>query len=1145
MSMEDTALESRLRDDNEAFAGEILPIRGGSLRIVENMESSLSVPTATSYRTVPVKLLEENRRVINEHVAFLKQSKVSFTHLIAWALIQALKSSPAFQAVFERADGGPHRRLCPTVNLGVAVDVEKRDGSRTLMVPNIKAVDRMSFSEFRRAYDDTIHKTRSGTIDPSDFQGTTVTLTNPGTVGTTASLPRLMQGQAAIIGTGSIGYPPEYLAWSPQVLSGMGLSQVMTISCTYDHRIIQGAESGLFLSRVQELLVGQDGFYEGIFEDLKIPRRPLSWAPDQSPSPFAASGAVHDVQKQVGVLQLINMYRVRGHLIASLDPLGDQPLYHPELDPGNYGLTLWDLDREFLTGGLGGLERGTLRQILDVLQQTYCRRIGVEYRHIQDVTEKAWLVDRLEPADNRKPHDRATRLLTLRRLLEAETFERYLHARFVGHKRFGLEGGETTIPVLARILAEAANSDVPEAVIGMAHRGRLNVLANITGKPYAEIFAEFEENKDPLATQGSGDVKYHLGSSGVFRSIEGKEIFVSVAPNPSHLEWVNPVVEGITRAKQDRRGDGSHSQVIPILIHGDAAFAGQGVVWETVNLSQLHGYRTGGTIHLIINNQIGFTTTPEESRSSPYATDLARAVQAPIFHVNGDDPDSAIRVARLAYAYRSQFKKDVVVDILCYRRHGHNEGDEPSYTQPILYRHIAEKPSVLSLYSEELIREGELTAADYQNLRQEFQQRLDAAYEESRKGNLRFEPDIPLAVSEEELREYQPAGGTEIPIETLQEVARALTRLPEGFTLHPKLRPFMAKREELLRGDAEIDWAFAEALAFGSLVHEGTPVRLSGQDSARGTFSQRHTVLCDLETGSKYTPLQHVHPDQAQFTVYDSSLSEAGVLGFEFGYSSADPLSLVIWEAQFGDFANGAQVIIDNFIASSESKWQQPCDLVMLLPHGYEGQGPEHSSARLERFLGICAENNIRVCVPSTAAQYFHLLRRQVRDAKRVPLVVMTPKSLLRHPRTVSLPAEFTGGGFHEVLDDPQAANRDSVRRVLMCCGKIYYDLLAEQERRKDFGTAIIRLEQLYPYPEWQIANLLGGYNRLSEVRWVQEEPQNMGAWPYLRHRVARSLPFGRAVKFIARPESASPSSGSLKQHKREQAAIVHSAFSD
>ena len=1129
---------------NQDLTGdELIAFRGGSLRLVENMEASMAIPTASSYRSIPVKLLDENRRIINDHMKATNRPKVSYTHAIAWALISALKEFPSLNSRFELVDGVPNKRVRREVNLGIAVDIERKDGTRTLMVPNIKGVNRMSFSDFLDAYDETIARVRQGQLNPEDFQDTSITLTNPGTVGTVLSAPRLMAGQGAIIATGAVSYPAEFHAWSAQALSSLGLSKVMNISCTYDHRVIQGAESGRFLGKIEDLLLGLDHFYDRIFEDLKLPQAPVRWALDHNPALGGGGLAQEDLQKQIGVLELINLHRVRGHLIAHLDPLSDQAHYHPELDPATHGLTVWDLDREFATGGLSGMERGTLREILAVLRETYCQRIGVEYRHIQAPGEKEWIQERLETAESRAPLDPGIRRQALRHLIYAESFEKYLHSKFIGHKRFGLEGGETFMPVLARILSDAADGGAAEAVIGMAHRGRLNVLGNIIGKHYEKIFNEFEENTEALATQGSGDVKYHLGAAGVFRSDAGNSITVSVVPNPSHLEWVNPVVEGVARAKQERRGDLEREKVIPVLVHGDAAFAGQGVVWETINLSQLHGYRTGGTIHAVINNQIGFTTTPEEARSSQYATDLAKAVQAPIFHVNGEDPDSAVKVARLACAYRQRFKKDAVIDIVCYRRHGHSEGDEPSYTQPLLYKRISERPSAVAIYSERLTRDGVVTEEEVAGLRSGIIECLDIALVESRKGEHHFEPDVPLAVSEEELQELQPAQTTGVGLELLRNTARGLCTLPEGFRLHPKLEPFLSRRGEILRGEAPIDWAFAEALAFGTLVYEGTPVRLSGQDSARGTFSQRHLVLCDLETGRAYVPLQHVHPEQARFEVFDSSLSEAAVLGFEFGYSVADPLALVIWEAQFGDFANGAQIIIDNFIASSEVKWRQPCDLVMLLPHGMEGQGPEHSSARLERFLTLCAEDNMRVCIPSTAAQYFHLLRRQVRDAVRKPLFVLTPKGNLRHPDTMSKPQELADGDFRPVLDDPGIADRNAVRRVLLCSGKICIELLQEQRKRGSADVAIARIEQLCPYPEWNVSHIMESFPRAAEVCWVQEEPQNMGAWNYLRDRIPQSLTFGRGVRYIGRPASPSPAAGSRKAFLASQAELIGEAF--
>ena len=1118
----------------EPTGAELQPIRGGRAKLAENMNASLQVPTATSYRSIPVKLLEENRRILNDHLQRSGRAKLSFTHLVGWAMVCALREYPGFRTSFASVDGTYHRRIAPHIHLGVAVDIARRDGSRNLLVPSIKGVGTMNFTHFWQAYDDVVVRARTGQLEPSDFEETTITLTNPGTVGTVSSLPRLMVGQSAIVAIGAIQYPAEYHAWSDRALSRAGLSKVMEVSCTYDHRIIQGAESGRFLERMHNLLLGEEGFYGRIFEDLKIPDRPVIWAMDVPVgSPVVRAP---DPQKQAGVLQLINLYRVRGHLIANLDPLGKQTPYHPELDASSYGLTLWDLDREFVTGGIGGLPQATLREILQVLRQAYCQKIGVEYRHIQDPDEKLWIQERMEPPEVRTPFPHARKRQILTQLVTAELFEQFLHKRFIGHKRYGLEGAETLIPAIAEILRAAVTSKVDEAVIGMAHRGRLNILSNIIGKPLVKVLSEFEDVEDPLATQGSGDVKYHLGASGWFDS--GGRILVSVVPNPSHLEWVNPVVEGIVRAKQERRGDRKREKVIPVLIHGDAAFAGQGVVYETLNLSQLRGYRTGGTVHIIINNQIGFTTPPEDARSSPYATDVAKSVQAPILHVNGDDPESAVRVSRLAFDYRQRFKKDVVIDLFCYRRHGHNEADEPSYTQPFLYRKIRQQPSVLSLYSEQLKKEGSLRHAELEAISGAYQRELDLAFQETQTGEHHFVPDVPLAVSEEELMEFQPTGGTQVDLELLQSVADSLTTLPAGFQIHPKLAPFLAKRRASITKKGPVDWSFAEALAFGTLLCEGTPVRLSGQDSVRGTFSQRHLLLTDVENETVYIPMSHLQADQASFEAVDSSLSEAAVLGFEFGYSVADPLALVVWEAQFGDFANVAQATIDNFIATSETKWQQPCDLVLLLPHGFEGQGPEHSSARLERFLILCAENNMRVCCPTTAKQHFHVLRQQMRDAKRIPLVLLSPKSLLRHPGVASTLAELAEGSFEPVLDDPAVSEKAAIRRVVLCSGKVYYDLHTGRMKAGSDQVALVRLERLYPFPERQLRDTLASYRAAQEFYFVQEEPGNMGPWPFLRHRLPQELSF----RCLSRDESASPASGSAKTHREEQAALVRSA---
>ncbi len=1153
-----TAAEPPAQPEPKALAAgpaeQVVPLRGAAARVVQNMTASLGVPTATSQRIIPVKVIDENRHIINQHRTLLGKSKVSYTHLIAWAIVKALASYPTLNHAYAESDGEALRVIRNQVNFGVAVDLPGKDGSRALVVPNIKNAVALDFQQFLTAYDDLIARARSGKLSVEDFRGTTISLTNPGTVGTVGSVPRLMPGQGAILATGAIDYPAEYQGMSPEVRAMLGIGKVMTITCTYDHRIVQGAESGMFLGKVHALLQGQDAFYEQIFADLKMPHSPVRWEADRAAALPGLGGRTSEIAKEAAVLQLINAYRVRGHLIADLDPLGREPSYHPELDPATYGLTIWDLDREFLTGSLSeAIGEGTpqpvatLREILETLRQTYCGKIGCEYMNIQHPEQKRWLQLRMEPEANNWPLEKETRLRVLERLVEAEEFEHFLHARFIGHKRFSIEGGETAIAIVDELLNRAAEGGVHEIVMGMAHRGRLNVLANIIGKPLTQVFSEFEGDIDPASTQGSGDVKYHLGASGVRRSPAGREIVVSLSPNPSHLEAVDPVVEGIVRPKQERLGDADRGRVIPLLIHGDAAFAGQGVVAETLNFSQLHGYRTGGTVHLVINNQIGFTTPADEARSTPYSTDVARMVQAPIFHVNGDDPEAAVRAAQIAFDFRQRFKKDVVIDMFCYRRHGHNEADDPSYTQPILYRKIKDHPSVAVLYAERLQREGIVSEEEVARMRKRLSGRLSAAFEAAQEHAERFELQDLSVVPVEEAPAVVPY--TAADRETLIRVVEGLTTFPADFHLHPKLRGFIERRKQVIRDEGPIDWALGEALAFGSLVLEGTPVRLSGQDSGRGTFSQRHLVFCDYENAREYCPIGHLDPKQARFEVYDSSLSEYAVLGFEFGYSVADPLTLVLWEAQFGDFANGAQIMIDQFISCAESKWGQPSGLVMLLPHGFEGQGPEHSSARIERFLALCAGNNMQVANCSTPAQYFHLLRRQMhgghdRRGVRKPLVIFTPKSLLRHPKAVSPLGDFTTGGFREVLGEAGPIEAHAVTRVLLCSGKIYYELAEAREEREADQVAIIRLEQLYPFPESELNDVLLRYPTTAEVLWVQEEPRNMGPWRFLRERVQHLLdPTRRKLRFVGRPESASPAAGSHKRHLAEQADVIEEAF--
>jgi 2-oxoglutarate dehydrogenase E1 component len=1140
-------------------AEQLVPLRGTAARIAENMNLSLAVPTATSQRAIPVKVIDENRTLINQSRTMAGKSKISYTHIIAYAITKALESFPNINSAYAESEGQPFRWVKGQVNLGIAIDVAGKDGARSLVVPNIKNAGSMNFAQFLAAFDELVKKGRNGKLSLQDFQGTTISLTNPGTVGTLGSVPRLMPGQGAIIATGAIDYPAEYQGVRPETRSALGLSKVMLMSCTYDHRVIQGAESGMFLARLQELLNGGDNFYENIFHDLKLPYRPVSWQTDRSAValPGVASGKVSaESAKEAAVLQLIHAYRVRGHLIADLNPLGVEPQYHPELDPATYGLTIWDLDREFINGNLGAATGlgdvpgvSTLRETLETLRRTYCNKVGVEYMHIQYPDQKAWLQQRMEPPKSHAPLDEATRRRILERLLQAELFEQFLGTRFVGQKRFSLEGGESTVVILDEILERGANTNVHEVVIGMAHRGRLTVLANVVGKRMAQIFSEFEGQLDPNSTQGSGDVKYHLGATSVRTSSKGKEIVVSLAPNPSHLEAVNPVVEGIVRPKQERLGDTKRERVIPLLIHGDAAFAGQGVVMETLNLSQLEGYKTGGTIHLVINNQIGFTTNPTEARSTSYCTDIARMVQAPIFHVNGDDPESCLRVAQIAFDYRQQFNRDVVIDMICYRRHGHNEGDDPSYTQPLMYKLIKNLPSVATQYSDRLVREGVLNAAELDSMKKRLMAKMDEGYQAAQTNAEKLETV--------EMTTYDPAalkplngGNTAVDKATIEQVINGYLTLPEGFTVHPKLKTnTLDKRREVLNG-APLDWATAEMVAFGSLVLEGTPVRLSGQDCPRGTFSQRHLELVDYETGKSYIPLQHLSPDQAKFEVVDSSLSEYAVVGFEFGYSVADPLTLVIWEAQFGDFANGAQIMIDQFIAAAEAKWGQPSGLVLLLPHGYEGQGPEHSSARMERFLQLCAEENMIVANCTTAANYFHLLRRQMlggedRRGLRKPLIVFTPKANLRNPQAASPMEEFTQGAFREVIGDSNADAGAKISRVLLCSGKVYFDLVKAREERGADNVAIVRLEQLYPFPTDLLSDMLQRYSPSAEVIWVQEEPRNMGAWRFVQEPINYILaPSRRAVNYAGRPEAASTATGSSKQHAKEQAEFIDAAFS-
>jgi multifunctional 2-oxoglutarate metabolism enzyme len=1132
--------------------GEVLPIRGPALKIVENMERSLTVPTATSERRIPVKLLDENRRIINQHLAENDRGKASYTHLIAWAVLRALDTFPQLNDGYAEVDGTQSRVKRKGVNLGVAVDLTKKDGTRTLLVPNIKNANELSFSEFLTAYDDVVTRAREGKLQIPDFQGTTVSLTNPGTIGTVASIPRLMEGQSVIIATGAIEYPAEYQAMAPEALSQLGISKAISISSTYDHRIIQGAESGAFLARVHEFIIGKHDFYKNIFLNLGIPHTPFGWNLDRNPFFLSGDQVLAQTLKEAKVIELINAYRVRGHLIADIDPLHALPiLYHPELDIENYGLTIWDLDRTFITDGLANRESMTLREILDVLQRAYCGKVGIEYRHIQSKDEKQWIREQIrrefvEPQPI--PVDVKKRLLW--KLISAEQFERFLHTKYLGQKRFSLEGCETIIPLLDRLIDGAAARGVEHITFGMAHRGRLNVLANVIGNLCERIFAAFEGSVHPEFPADEGDVKYHQGATGERVLADGRKVELLLSPNPSHLEAVDPVVEGMVRATQDTMlslRNATREQVIdlalPVLLHGDAAFAGQGVVMETLNLAGLKGYRTGGTIHIIINNQIGFTTSPSAGRSTIYSTDVARMTQLPIFHINGDDPEAAYRVLQIALDYRQEFNKDVVIDVIGFRRLGHNETDEPSYTQPLMYARVKAHPGVRTVYAKRLIKEGVVTEEEVNNLIAERVRRYEEALANAKR-KVTEEPQHALPrVQEFDGSTVVPTG---VAAETIRSIAHKIAVVPEGFHVNPKMVGQLARRAKMGDGSTAVDWAFAEAVAFGSLVIEGTRVRLSGQDSGRGTFSQRHAVLYDTQTGQSWAPLSELrsesNPD-ARFDVFDSSLSEEGVLGFEYGYTVVDKAALVLWEAQFGDFGNGAQTIIDQYVAASEDKWKQTSRLVMLLPHGYEGQGPEHSSARLERYLQLCAENNLCVCYPTTPAQYFHLLRRQVRPGMERPLVVMTPKSLLRLPAAASSIEELASGGFQPLIDDAEIQDRDAVKRIVLCSGKVYYDLAEARKKSEGRSVAIVRLEQFYPFPLTSLRELLVEYPNARELVWAQEEPQNMGGWTFIQERLENLLPGCDRPRYVGRLSSASPATGSYSIHQKEQTELVTEAL--
>ena len=1128
-----------------AEGDELQVLRGAAAAVVKNMSASLDVPTATSVRAVPAKLMIDNRTVINNQLKRTRGGKISFTHLLGYALVQAVKKFPNMNRHYADVDGKPTAVTPAHTNLGLAIDLQGKDGKRSLVVAGIKRCDELRFAEFVSAYEDIVRRARDGKLTAEDFAGVTISLTNPGTIGTVHSVPRLMAGQGAIIGVGAMEYPAEFQGASPERIAELGIGKLITLTSTYDHRIIQGAESGDFLRTIHEMLLS-DAFWDEIFRELSIPYLPVRWSTDNPDS---------IVDKNARVMELIAAYRNRGHLMADTDPLRlDKMRFrsHPDLEVLTHGLTLWDLDRVFKVNGFAGCEYKKLRDVLGLLRDAYCRHIGVEYTHILDPEQQKWLEERVE-TKHVKPTV-AEQKYILSKLNAAEAFETFLQTKYVGQKRFSLEGAESQIPLMDAAIDQCAEHGLDEVVIGMPHRGRLNVLANIVGKPYSQIFSEFEGNLNPAQAHGSGDVKYHLGATGVYLQMFGdNDIQVSLTANPSHLEAVDPVLEGLVRAKQDLldKDEEQRFSVMPMMLHGDAAFAGQGVVAETLNLANLPGYRVGGTIHIIVNNQIGFTTAPEFSRSSEYCTDVAKMIGAPIFHVNGDDPEACTWVARLAVDFRQRFKKDVIIDMLCYRRRGHNEGDDPSMTNPYMYDVVDTKRGARKSYTEALIGRGDISMKEAEDALRDYQGQLERVFNEVRD----LEKHGAQPSESVESLQMIPAGlSTAVDKSLLARIGDAFLAVPEGFTVHPRVLPVLEKRREMAY-EGKIDWAFGELLALGSLVAEGKLVRLSGQDTRRGTFSQRHSVIIDRNTGEEFTPLQLLAtnkdgtPTGGKFLVYDSPLSEYATVGFEYGYTVGNPDALVLWEGQFGDFVNGAQSIIDEFISSGEAKWGQLSNVVLLLPHGHEGQGPDHTSGRIERFLQLWAEGSMTIAVPSTPANYFHLLRRHALDGIQRPLIVFTPKSMLRNKAAVSDVKDFTEIKFRSVLEEPTyedgIGDRGKVTRVLLTSGKIYYELAARKTKDNRDDVAIVRMEQLAPLPRRRLRETLDRYPNAKEYFWVQEEPANQGAWPRFGLELPELLPDKLSgIKRISRRAMSAPSSGSSKVHAVEQQEIIDTAFS-
>ena len=1126
-------------------------IKGPAARLVANMTESLSVPTATTLRTIAVATLEARRKELNSRLQTAgRKEKLSFTHLIAFALVQAAKRHPVMGHTLLIQDGVPYRVQPEGIGLGLAVDVQRKDGSRGLVVPVIKRADTMDFGAFHAAYEALVEKARANQLMPDDFIGSTIQLTNPGGLGTVASVPRLMAGQGSIIAVGAIGYPVEFSSAPEEKLRELGVSKVMTATSTYDHRVIQGAESGAFLATLDHLIQGEEHFYETVAESLQLAAVSYQLAPAATQLPKTPDTVAPEMLYHVAAgMALVKAFRTHGHLAAHTDPLGNEPLGDPALDLAPLGL-----NQEIMAAIPSRVLRvyvpgRTLAESYPYLQQTYCGTMAYQVEHISSHQERVWLREKIESGALRTPLSPDEKKRLLGRLTKVEALERFLHKAYLGHKRFSIEGVDLLVPMLDLTLELAASTGAREVVIGMAHRGRLNVLAHIIGRPYETIFAEFEggrfvEGNRLTPEGGTGDVKYHHGAEGAFPLRNGKSIAVTLSPNPSHLEFVSPVVDGRARATQTlRKGRSAHHDptiALPVLIHGDAAFAAQGVVAETLNLSALPGYGVGGTLHIITNNQIGFTTDTQDARSTRYASDLAKGFDAPIIHVNSDDAEACLAAIRLAMAYREKFRRDVLIDLVGYRRHGHNESDEPTYTQPVMYERIKQLPPVRTRYAEQLAAEGVVSA-------DEANQQAEGAYQRLVDAQQRFKASLGKGSIPEPPKPTGPGHevATAVAPETLTALNEQLLTWPPNFAVNPKLKKQLERRRSAVGPEGGIDWAHAEALALASLVVEGVPVRLTGQDTERGTFSQRHLVLHDIKTGQRYAPIQRLPGALAPVELHNSPLSELASLGFEYGYSAEAAEALVLWEAQFGDFINGGQVIVDQFLSAGLSKWGLTTRLTLLLPHGYEGQGPEHSSARLERFLQLCAEGNIRVANPSTPAQYFHLLRRQARRSRQRPLIVMTPKSLLRHPQATSRLEDLAEGTWRPVFDDPWASdgNAAAVTRLVLCSGKLYYELLAEAEKMAAERPALIRLEQLYSFPWQECRQVLARYPKTQQLIWAQEEPRNMGAWTYLEPKLRELLPAGAELRYVGRPERASPAEGYPAAHVAEQSRIVGDAL--